>query len=227
MATELILIRHGHALRVHGDYIHAPLTPLGQKQATRTGQFLCETNAEIDAFYCSPLRRARETAARIGVQLSQVPHIRHGVQELEGLEVPQLVLFETLARFGLFGKYLYENSGKPIRWPILGRVSQVLTQLIETHPNQCVAVVVHSGVISAVLAWYYPGRRRRWWRYTVDNCSFTRLRVDRTKAELLVVNDTNHLKPEIITAQPPAPTVEVAKAAEQKIAPTVAGPLKR
>jgi 2,3-bisphosphoglycerate-dependent phosphoglycerate mutase len=211
MATELILIRHGHAVRVNGHYVPAPLTPVGQKQADMTGRYLCRRREHLDGFYSSPLRRARETAARIGVQIGQIPHIQNGVQELESLEVPQLVVLETLARLGLFGKYLYENSGKPIRWPILGRVSHVLTQLVETHPNQCVAVVAHGGVISAVLAWYYPRRRRRWWRYTVDNCSFTRLRVEGPKAELLVVNDTNHLKPEITTAQPPALPVEVAE----------------
>ncbi len=227
MATELTLIRHGHAVRVNGHYVPAPLTALGQKQADTTGRYLCRTQYHFDGFYCSPLRRARETAARIGVQTGQIPHITNGIQELEGLEVPQLVLFETLARFGVFGQYLYEYSGKPLRWPIVGRVSQVLTELLAKHPDERVAVVVHSGVISAVLAWYYPRRRRRWWRYTVDNCSLTRLLVDGAKAELLTVNDTNHLRPEITTQQPPAPAVEVAKSAEQKITPPVAGPLKR
>ena len=40
MATELVLIRHGYTVRVHGDYVHAPLTPLGQQQAAQTGQYL-------------------------------------------------------------------------------------------------------------------------------------------------------------------------------------------
>ncbi len=39
MATELILIRHGNAVRVNGDYVHAPLTALGQEQAAQTGQY--------------------------------------------------------------------------------------------------------------------------------------------------------------------------------------------
>ena len=39
MATELILIRHGHAVRINGDYVHAPLTKIGQDQAARTGEY--------------------------------------------------------------------------------------------------------------------------------------------------------------------------------------------
>ncbi len=227
MATELILIRHGHAVRINGDYIRAPLTPLGQKQATLTGRYLCQTQQTFDAFYCSPLRRARETAARIGAQISQVPHVKNGVQELEAIEVPQLIAFEVLARLGLFDHYLYNCSGTPIRWPIVGRVSTALTDLMRQHPNQRIAIVAHSGVISAVLAWYYPKRRRRWWRYTVDNCSFTRLVVEGTKAELVAVNDTNHLRPEVTTMQPPASTVQIAELAEQKVAPPVHLPVRR
>jgi broad specificity phosphatase PhoE len=57
VATELILIRHGHAVRVKGDYIRAPLTQLGQEQAAQTGQYLGEPQNHLDGFYCSPLRR--------------------------------------------------------------------------------------------------------------------------------------------------------------------------
>ena len=59
MTTELILIRHGYTVRVHGDYVHAPLTPLGQEQAAQTGQYLSASQQLIHGFYTSPLRRAR------------------------------------------------------------------------------------------------------------------------------------------------------------------------
>jgi broad specificity phosphatase PhoE len=211
MATELILIRHGQAVRILGDYEHAPLTELGRKQAKLTGLLFCHNGEKFDGFYSSPLRRAKETAAIIGSEMGQIPAIKTGVQELEGTEVPQLLVFEFFARAGWFGKYLYENSGKPMRWPIIGRISVVLTELINTHPNQCVTVVAHSGVISAVLAWYFPSKRGRWWRYTVDNCSVTRLRVEGSRAEALTLNDTRHLSAELTTTQPPAAPVETAK----------------
>ena len=66
MATELILIRHGHAVRVNGDYLHAPLTQLGQEQAAQTGQYFSEPQHHLDGFYSSPLRRTQETAKIIG-----------------------------------------------------------------------------------------------------------------------------------------------------------------
>jgi alpha-ribazole phosphatase/probable phosphoglycerate mutase len=87
----------------------------------------------------------------------------------------------------------------------------VLLDIIARHPNQRVAVVAHAGVISAALSWYLPEERWRWWRTTVSNCSLTRFRVEGNRAELLAVNDRQHLS--IATTQPPTKIVEIAKVA--------------
>ncbi len=217
MATELVLVRHGHAVRVGGDYVHAPLTELGTKQAELTGQRLCAEPLPLDGFYSSPLRRTKETSAIIGTKIGRVPGIQKDVRELEGIEVPTLVLMEFLAHLGWFGGYLYENVGKPIQWPIVGRVSHAIAELVKRHEGGSFAVVTHSGVVSSVLAWYFPNKRRRWWVYTVDNCSLTRLKIDGTQAELVILNDTAHLSDALTTKQPPATTVQVANKAEQKV----------
>lgn len=217
METELTLIRHGHAVRVNGDYVRAPLTELGRKQAELTGMRFCAEQERFDGFYTSPLRRTKETSAIIGSKTEQIPDIKPGIQELEGIEVPLLVLFEFLARVGWFGGYLYNNVGKPLKWPIAGRVSTVISDLLKKHEGGKIAVVTHSGVISSVLAWYFPQKRRQYWVYVVDNCSLTRLRINGTRAELIIVNDSAHLSAALTTKQPPAATVEVAKQAEKKI----------
>ncbi len=217
MDTELILIRHGHAVRVNGNYVRAPLTELGRKQANLTGLRFCNDEPTLDGFYASPLRRTQETAAFIGSKIAHVPHTRPGVRELEGIEVPVLVMFEFLARLGWFGHYLYENSGKPLKWPIAGRVSNVVTEVVKRHEGGKVAIVTHSGVISSILAWYFPQNRRRYWVYVVDNCSLTRLRINGAKAEIIAVNDSKHLSDALTTKQPPAAPVQVAKDAEKKI----------
>jgi broad specificity phosphatase PhoE len=87
----------------------------------------------------------------------------------------------------------------------------VLLDILAKHPGQRVAVVAHAGVISAALSWYLPERRWHWWRTTVSNCSFTRFKVEGNRAELLAVNDIKHLSPVIITTQPPAAAVEIAR----------------
>jgi broad specificity phosphatase PhoE len=211
MATELILIRHGNAVRVNGDYFHAPLTQLGQEQAAQTGQFFSESQNHLDGFYSSPLRRTQETAKIIGEKIGQSAELRMGVQELRLRELPALVIFEILSIIDPVEDYLDARAGGPIHWPIEGRVSAVLLEVVAKHPNQRVAVIAHAGVISAALSWYLPEKRWRWWRTTVGNCSLTRFKVEGKRAELLAVNDIHHLSPVIVTTQPPTKTVEIAK----------------
>ena len=211
MATELILIRHGNAVRIHGDYFHAPLTLLGQEQASQTGQYFTAPENHLDGFYCSPLRRTQETASLIGAKIGQKAELRSGIQEVRMRELPALVILEILSIADPIEDYLDARAGGPIRWPIEGRVSAVLLEILAKHPDQRVAIVAHAGVVSAALSWYLPERRWHWWRTTVSNCSFTRFKVEGNRAELLVVNDIKHLSPAIITTQPPAAPVVVAK----------------
>jgi len=211
MATELILVRHGNAVRIHGDYFHAPLTRLGQEQAAQTGQYFNAPQNHIDGFYSSPLRRTQETAHIIGAITGQNAELRIGIQELQLFELPALVILEILSITDLVEDYLDTHAGGPIRWPIEGRVSAVLLDILAKHPNQRVAVIAHAGVISAALSWYLPEKRWRWWRTTVSNCSITRFMVEGNRAKLLTVNDIQHLSPVLITTQPPTKTVEIAK----------------
>ena len=211
MATELILIRHGNAVRVNGDYVHAPLTPLGQEQAAQTGQYFNAPQNHLDGFYSSPLRRAQETARIIGAEIGENAELRTGVQEVRFFELPALVILEILSITDPVEDYLDACAGGPIRWPIEGRVSAVLLDIIARHPNQRVAVIAHAGVISAALSWYLPEKRWGWWRTTVSNCSFTRFSVEGNRAKLLAVNDIQHLSSVLITTQPPTKTVGIAK----------------
>ena len=213
MATELILIRHGNAVRVNGDYFHAPLTSIGQEQAARTGQYFSASQNHLDGFYASPLRRAQETAGIIGAKIGQKAELQNGIQEVRATEVPALVFLEILSITDFVEDYLDARAGGPIRWPIEGRVSAVLLDIIARHPDQRVAVVAHAGVISAALSWYLPEKRWCWWRTTVSNCSITRFRVEGNRVELVAVNDIQHLVAVPITTQPPTIAVAIAKQA--------------
>jgi 2,3-bisphosphoglycerate-dependent phosphoglycerate mutase len=213
MATELILIRHGNAVRVNGDYFHAPLTSLGQEQAAQTGMYFSAPENHLDGFYSSPLRRTQETAKIIGAKIGLDPELRQGVQEVMFFETPALVILEILSIFDPVEDYLDARVGMSIRWPIEGRVSAVLLDILAKHPDQRVAVIAHAGVISAALSWYLPEKRWHWWRTTVSNCSLTRFKVEGNRVELLAVNDIKHLSPVLVTTQPPTKTVEIAKEA--------------
>jgi broad specificity phosphatase PhoE len=211
MATELILIRHGYTVRVNGDYVHAPLTSLGQQQAAQTGQYLKSSRQSVDGFYTSPLRRAQETATIIGTIISATPTVKNGIREVEGLEVPALALYEFASIIDPVEDYLDAQAGKSIHWPIQGRVGKSLMDIVAAHPNQRAVVVAHSGIISAILSWYFPEERGEWWLTTVSNCSLTRLSVNKTQAQIQGVDETQHLSSEVVTTQPPDRAVQFAK----------------
>jgi len=211
MSTELILIRHGYTVRVKGDYVHAPLTSVGQQQAAQTGQYLFSDKQPFDGFYTSPLRRAQETAAIIASRINIPPLVKNGLREVEGLEVPALALYEFASIIDPVEDYLDDRAGKTIRWPIKGRVSKSLLEIIAMHPNQRAVVVAHSGVISSILAWYLPEERAEWWLTTVRNCSLTRLVVDKAQVQILGVDETQHLSPEVMTTQPPDRAVQFSR----------------
>lgn len=224
MPTEFILIRHGQAARTAGDYTHAPLTPLGRQQAALTGQHLSNTGKIVDAFYASPIRRASETATLIGKEIGQLPRTESGLREISPLEFPALVLLESLAHLGALQGYLRANVGRLISWPIVGRVSTVLTQLASDHPDQTVAIVTHGEVVSGVLIWYRPQERRRLWRETVDNCSLTRVKVEGTRADLLSFNEIGHLQSLVVR---PFPASSIQLTEVNPVAGAPADPLGR
>jgi len=223
MATELMLIRHGNAVRINGDYVHAPLTALGQEQAGLTGEYFTGSQIQLGGFYSSPLRRTQETAGIIGSKIGQKAELQDGVQELRFHEMPALVLLEFLSITDPVEDYLDARAGKSIRWPIEGRVAEVLLALVAKHSEQRIAVVTHSGVISAALSWYFPEKRWTWWRTIVSNCSLTRFKVDGPHAELLAVNDVKHLTPAAVTTQKATRTVEIARSVHPAAKPSLPG----
>ena len=63
---QLVIVRHAQAAPGDPDELR-PLTPAGRGQARKLGRHLREQGIDPDAVISSPLRRARETAAALGL----------------------------------------------------------------------------------------------------------------------------------------------------------------
>ena len=61
-----MIVRHAEAAAGHPDELR-PLTSEGREQARRLGERLRADGVAPDALVCSPLLRARETAAALGL----------------------------------------------------------------------------------------------------------------------------------------------------------------
>ena len=100
--ANLLIVRHGQAS--FGAENYDQLSPLGQRQADLTGEFLCQMGTRLSAAYSGDLSRQRETGQRVLDQLEQAPeliidHRFNEVQTDEQIEVMMPLLVERDARF--------------------------------------------------------------------------------------------------------------------------------
>jgi probable phosphoglycerate mutase len=153
--TELLFIRHGQTdwnlqQRFQG-HIDVPLNAAGQMQAERLAARLAAEPAQ--AFFCSDLLRARQTAAPLAASWGVAPVAMAGLREqnfgvLEGLDAagvqsrhPELWLRwqEQQADYALPG-------GESVR-QFHARVVAAVNELAAAHVGQRVVVVTHGGVL--------------------------------------------------------------------------------
>ena len=100
--ANLLVIRHGQAS--FGAENYDQLSPLGQRQADLTGEFLAKMGVTFSAAYSGDLSRQRETGQRVVDQLEKPPQLIidprfNEVQTDEQIEVMMPLLKERDARF--------------------------------------------------------------------------------------------------------------------------------
>ena len=212
-ATEIILVRHGEsaparegrpfpAVDGHGD---PPLDPVGEEQAEKVAERLAVE--EIDAIYVTNLQRTAQTAAPLARRLGITPQIEADLREV----------FLGEWELGPFRKYVAE--GHPIalrmtaeqRWDVipgaeasddfLARVRSGIMRIAARHPDQCVVVFTHGGVIGQVLA--HAASSRPFTFTGADNGSISHIVVDGDHWIIRRYNDTTHLHPAFTTIPEP------------------------
>ena len=163
-ACDIYLIRHGESQAArpgeafpekdgHGD---PPLHPNGEDQARAVGRRL--GRAAIDAIYVTTLQRTHQTAAPLATALGQVPRVEPDLREVflgdwdrgeyrrrAAEQDPQFVKALEQQEWGLI-------PGAETTAALQARVRSGLERIAAAHADQCVAVVVHGGVIGAALS---------------------------------------------------------------------------
>ena len=155
LPLELVLIRHGEPDwerdKASGD---PGLTELGHKQAKRAAAYL--KGRSLHALYCSPLRRARETAQPIAANHQLEPQV---VDNLEEIRVPALQnlsqsevdsYFAAAARRKLQERWDGFPGGEAFR-DFHARVTAAIESLLAHYG-------VHSGVSEEFTVWNAPAR---------------------------------------------------------------------
>jgi broad specificity phosphatase PhoE len=189
--TRTILIRHGQTAwnkveRVRGQ-VDIPLDEVGLAQAEATAKRVAE-RWQPSAVYCSPLRRAVQTAQPIARLLGQ------DVQAKPGLNDMNFGRWQEQARTWLKEPHLVtfpegENLGM-----VKERSAATLHRLIQQHIGETIAIVGHT-VLNRVLLCYVLGiDNSNYWRVGQDTCAINVFDWNDGQFFIESLNDTCHLR---------------------------------
>lgn len=158
--TKFLLIRHATTSavgkRLSGRKPAVHLNDHGLSQVSAIAASL--VNSKISAIYTSPLERAIQTAAPIAQRLELTPQIEKDLQEIDFGDWTDKS-FDALATDQHFSRFNAFRSGTRIPGGEMMleaqiRIVRVMQALSTKHPEATVALVSHSDIIKAALAYY-------------------------------------------------------------------------
>ncbi|MCU0259864.1 MAG: histidine phosphatase family protein [Ilumatobacteraceae bacterium] len=195
--TTILLVRHGQTpttgkvLPGRARGLH--LADAGVAQAERAAERIAALR-QVDAVYCSPLERARETAAPIARARGLRPKVEPGLLECDfgdwtGRELKQLM---KLPEWGTV-----QRSPSTFRFPggesfseMQHRIVGALERLRAAHPGGTVVAVSHADPIKAAIAHAVGTPLDLFQRIVVSTCSITAIAWSAGGPIVLTVNST-------------------------------------
>jgi probable phosphoglycerate mutase len=214
-ATELILVRHAqtiwHAENRYAGVSDVPLDDTGRAQATALAEW---ARAHWpDVLVCSPVSRARATAAPVAAALGVEPEIVDDLREVDFGVAEGRTLAELRESHPQAAEAFVAD---PVRNPFPGseppdaaaeRVLGALRAVADRHRGSTVLVIAHSTALRlALCAWLgIPVARYRDVFPRLDNAAVTRLRVSGDPARPPALLALNVPTP-AVTADEPVPT---------------------
>lgn len=161
MATRVIIVRHGQSTYnaqkiIQGRCDRSVLTDKGINDAHQVGKALSEL--KIDAFYCSPLQRAKQTAEIIQQYLTDVSAVQPTEQLLE-VDLPlweEMKKDEVIAQFG-DDYHQWKTNPQDFKMTVAGKehypvrslykqAQEFWQQAIAKHQGQTILITAHNGI---------------------------------------------------------------------------------
>jgi probable phosphoglycerate mutase len=191
--TVVDLIRHGEPVggrRYRGNGTDDPLSPVGWEQMWRA----VGDHSPWHQVVSSPLARCRgfacAIAGRHGLPLAVEPDLREvGMGAWEG-RTPAAVREDDPAGFEAFYRDPVGRrpAGAEPLAELIERVGLAYDRAVASHPGRRLLLVVHAGVMRALVGRVLQGDPRRWYRIRIDYAGIVRIRHDRFGPVLECVN---------------------------------------
>ncbi len=198
---RLLLARHGttdwNARHVWQGHRDIPLNDLGRAQARTLAERLAAE--QIDALWTSDLSRATETAEIVGARIGLDPCVTAGLREIdvgawEGLSFADVERTEpeTVAALARGEDLPRGGTGERIA-EFQNRVVAALDEAAATAPNGTLLLVVHGGLIKALVAYLLEIPTRNIGRLTAgQNASLSEIRFSAAGPQLVRLNESHH-----------------------------------
>jgi broad specificity phosphatase PhoE len=156
----IYFIRHGENLanveRVMAyKVVDHPLNEQGERQADALGRWFLDR--ALGRVYCSPLRRARQTAQKVAeatgaplVEREELCELNVGELDGKGDSASWALHDEVIARWRLGDRAARFPGGESYD-EVFERIERVVHEVIALHPEEDVALVAHGGIFTSVL----------------------------------------------------------------------------
>jgi len=195
--TTVLLVRHGtttttgKVLPGRAKGLH--LADTGVAQAQRAAARIAELT-RVDAVYCSPLERARETAAPIGKALGMRPKVERGLIECDfgdwtGADLQKLMKLPEWQSV--------QRAPSTFRFPdgesfteMQVRIVSALDKLRSQHPGGTIVCVSHADPIKAAVAHAVGTHLDLFQRIVISTCSISVMSWTPAGPVVLAVNST-------------------------------------
>jgi broad specificity phosphatase PhoE len=199
-ARRVLLIRHGHYDRIDdlGDEVWG-LSPLGRRQAARTGRRLARLVAhfpgKLEGLYASPWPRALQTAE---ISAHEMGRGRVRVKEYLHETIP-------LVPRALDGSAIHPTlppTTEADRAEVSDQVRRVMARFFKGGTKPATYLLfTHGNLIRYLLTESLGLPYESWMRIAIFHASITEIRVFPGNAMALIsYNETSHLPPEMVTA---------------------------
>ena len=184
--TEFLFVRHGitelNVKKVYFGQLNPPLIDEGIQQIHNAKKNVAGEN--ISLFYSSDLKRCTESAEIIN------KHLNLDIIEKPGFRELNFGIFEGLSHQELMGRYPeeaelffknWENyqipDGESIHDFMMRAVNEI-EDIKKSYKGEKILITTHSGVIQAILSYYFTGNLEAYWKFRFNHGSITKLCFD-------------------------------------------------
>ncbi len=202
---HLYIVRHGTTEWIEANKIQgttdSPLSEKGKHEAKCTAHAL--NMIDFNGIFCSPMRRAVETAEIISKEIGKTPISIDALHEMNFGIYEGKIYFDAPVntmrwwkKLGLLARILISRvTGESIR-SVRSRAVQSWNEITGICPNGHILIVSHGVILNYLIGYLLPKQKYDKIKpIRLQPCSITEIILSPEQAAKLIrVNDINHLK---------------------------------